>query len=371
MQVLEHPKIQEWLEECRSPQTRRVYESRVKYFFKRTGQSVDDYLQLDSSQKRHVALKFQNENRNENPNTIYGTLSALNSFLDYMDMPINFKGKRIRPRPDLDSHIFSNGDLSKMFDVGNTKQKALLSLATSLGWEVSAVLELDRKTLTQLVARAKTEHQQFIYFNSVRKKTGVLRFGVLNPLVLEWVDKWLVESSTMKPRTRIQNGKTKDRAMSQVFDMTAEGVNKMLRVLAKNAQLTVTGRVHFHKLRGWVMSGLSRAGFNEFQIKYLMGKAIPLSDMTYLQTLQREIEERYPEAYERTLSLKTDVPVKALNSLSKEFEQVKKDYVAQVEALSSKVNSLQHKQAFIDEFTQMLAEDPKKREKFVKFLEKL
>ena len=35
-----------------------------------------------------------------------------------------------------------------------------------------------------------------------------------------------------------------------------------------------------------------------------MGKAIPVSDMTYLQTLQQEIEERYPKAYENYLSLK-------------------------------------------------------------------
>jgi len=39
--------------------------------------------------------------------------------------------------------------------------------------------------------------------------------------------------------------------------------------------------------------------------------------------------------------------------------------------LSSGVNSLQHQQAFLDEFTKMMAEDPKKREKFEKFLEKL
>ena len=46
------------------------------------------------------------------------------------------------------------------------------------------------------------------------------------------------------------------------------------------------------------MSGLSRAGFNEFQIKYILGKAIPFTDMTYLQTLQQEIEIKYPKAYE-------------------------------------------------------------------------
>jgi len=55
------------------------------------------------------------------------------------------------------------------------------------------------------------------------------------------------------------------------------------------------------------MSGLSRAGFNEFQIKYVMGKTIPLSDMVYLQSLESEISEKYPKIYNDYLSLKPSV----------------------------------------------------------------
>ena len=55
------------------------------------------------------------------------------------------------------------------------------------------------------------------------------------------------------------------------------------------------------------MSGLSRSGFNEWQTKFLMGKSIPLSDQTYLQTLEIEIRERYPEAYENYLNLSTTI----------------------------------------------------------------
>jgi hypothetical protein len=55
------------------------------------------------------------------------------------------------------------------------------------------------------------------------------------------------------------------------------------------------------------MSGLSHAGFNEFQIKFVVGKAIPASDATYLLTLQREVEERYPKAYESYLKIHGEV----------------------------------------------------------------
>jgi hypothetical protein len=290
---------------------------------------VDEFLSLDQREMRHLALRFQNEHENQNHNTIYGILTSLNSFLRYLDMPIDFKGKRVKPMPDLDSHTFSNGDLSKMFDVGSTKEKALLALGCSLGWEISAVLELTRDFLQGLVDRAKSENQNFIFFISRRRKTGAARLGVLNPNALEWVGKWLTESQNMQKRKRKENRKQADQPLSPVFDITDEGVNKMLRRLAKDAQIVATGRVHFHRIRGWVMSGLSRAGFNEFQIKYLMGKAIPLADMTYLQTLQQEIETRYPDAYEQCLNLKPRIQEKLIKDLTKatteELEKMKEE----------------------------------------------
>jgi len=329
MSVLENSQVQAWLSECRAYKTRRTYESNIKKFFAWYGQSVDEFLKLDQRDMRHSALRFQNENEGLSRNTVYGVLTALNSFLHYMDMPIDFKGKRVKPIPDLSSHTFSNGDLAKMFDVGCTKEKALLSLGCSLGWEISAVLELGKEFLQSLVNRARSENQHFVYFISRRKKTGAARLGVLNPLALEWLGKWLDESRDMQLRKRAENRKIEDQFVSDVFDMTDEGVNKMLRRLAKDAQLVVTGRVHFHRLRGWVMSGLSRAGFNEFQIKYLMGKAIPLGDMTYLQTLQQEIEGRYPDAYEQTLNLKPRIQERLIKDLTKqaaqEIEQLKEE----------------------------------------------
>jgi iron uptake system EfeUOB component EfeO/EfeM len=51
------------------------------------------------------------------------------------------------------------------------------------------------------------------------------------------------------------------------------------------------------------MSRLSRCGFNEFQIKYILGKSINVSDRTYLQTLMSEVEEKYPKVYNDYLNI--------------------------------------------------------------------
>ncbi len=333
MQTKEHPKIKAWLDECRAATTKRSYSARITRFFKWYNKPVDEFLSLPQEEKRHIALQFQNQ-PNLRANTACAILAALNSFLDTYELKINFKGKIRRREMDLDSHNFSNGDLSKMFKIANNKEKAVLALGTSLGWEVSAVLGLPRKQLQSYVDRAKSEGKQFYYFLSQRSKTGVPRLGVLNPLALEWAEKWLMESENTPLRKRKVDRFTQARVVSDLFDITEEGANKILRRLASEAHIIKTGRIHFHKLRSWVMSGLSRAGFNEFQIKFVVGKAIPSCDLTYLHTLQLEISEKYPKAYEDYLNLET--PVRAVVDLSKSLEEK----TGEIEILRQQISEL-------------------------------
>ena len=355
MEALQHPKVQAWLDECRARTTRHSYSARMKTFFAWYGKSVDEFLSLPSDQKRHIALMFQNQDMRAN--TVTSILGALNSFLDACDMKINFKGKVVRRELDITSHNFSNGDLSKMFDLGNTKEKALLSLATSLGWEVSAILGLPRNQLQSYVDRAKSENKQFFYFMSQRHKTGVPRLGVLNPLALEWSEKWLVESQDTPLRKRKADKQTRDRVVSEIFDITEEGANKIVRRLASEAHIVATGRVHFHKLRSWVISGLSRAGFNEFQLKFLVGKAIPAADMTYLYGLQEQVEERYPKAFEEYMNLKT--PVRAVVELSKNLEAK----TAELEELKAKVERIEGSKEGLEALLKRVLELEKKLSK--------
>lgn len=337
MDIRERPEVAEWLDECRRSSTRRVYGNNIAKFFNWYQGSFEDFLKLDSKAARHVLLKYQNEHSDVPANTVNNVITPMCSFLMYLDKPVNLRGKRLAPRPDLDSHVFTNGDLTKIFTIANVKEKALLALGTSLGWEISAVLGFDRKTLQSYVDRAKAENKQFIYFRSIRQKTGASRLGILNPLALEWLDKYLRELPTRKLRKRKEQLATKDRPLSTVFDMGEEGANLVLKRLAKEAGLALTGRVHFHRIRGWVMSGLSRAGFNEFQIKFVIGKKIPLQDMTYLQTLQQEIEERYPKAYEQYLNLQPERVVQVINY---EKEQQIEQLARENSELKTRLNQL-------------------------------
>jgi integrase len=314
--------VENWLSECRSPTTKRLYETRITRFFQWYNGSVEQFLALTPAEKRNAVLRFQNAHLFKKNNSTGSYVTAVLSFLRSVDMPLNLRGKTLRVEMDLTSHTFTNGDLQKMFDVADIKGKALLALATSLGWEVSAVIGLKREYLESMIEKAKAEDQQFYYFLSQRQKTGVPRLGVLNPLALEWLPKWFIESDRYQKRNRKKNPK-RDYGNSEVFGVNELSANRIVQRLARRAHIVTTGRVHFHKIRAWVMSNLSRAGFNEFQVKFCVGKAIPATDLTYLETLKQQIEERYPVAYQDYLSLQSTVPAKALIKMSKETESMK------------------------------------------------
>ena len=360
MSLMENQKVENWLCESRTASTRRSYELRIAKFFSWYKGSVEDFLALNPKEKRTILLRFQNTHLDQNHNTINAHVAAILSFLRSADLPLSLKGKTLRPVMDLTSHTFTNGNLKQMFEVGNLKEKALLALATSLGWEVGAVLDLKRCFLESMIAKAKSEKEEFAYFLSQREKTGAVRLGVLNPLALEWVDKFLIESGKRLKRKRLDAPK-RDYGVSDVFDVNHSGANRIIMRLAKKAGIITTGRVHFHKIRAWVMSGLSRAGFNEFQIKFLIGKTIPASDLTYLETLKQEIEERYPAAYEHCLNIKT--PIKAVLDLAKSLEQkslevedVKKAMEALKQEYASKFKTLETEKTGVTDLKNRLTE---------------
>lgn len=330
--------IDQWLKEQRTESTKRTYLIGIMNFRLWYKKSLIEFLKLEPREMRSAALNFQDDMVNEKrpSNTIVAFLTALGSFVTWNGKTLMLKNKRVRTQIDLSSHVFSNGDLSRMFDVANVEQKAILSTFVSLGWESSSILSLDIELIRGLIERAKEEKQNFVYFMSQRNKTGALRLGVLNPLCLEWLDKWLHDE-------RSQNLKT-------LFTYTTgEGINGLLRHLARDAHITKLGRVHSHLIRKWVMSGLSRAKLNEFQIKFLLGKTIPIEDMTYLQTLQQEIEQYYPEAYEKYLNIRPekilqviDVDMKReLDRLKEENEQLKNEHAEENTSLKTRLEKLE------------------------------
>ncbi|MBY9013810.1 MAG: hypothetical protein KGD70_15665 [Candidatus Lokiarchaeota archaeon] len=351
--ILENEKVANWLDECRTPNTRHAYSYRILDFFTWYNDTPEKFLELNPNKKRHVVLRYQNEKRQTlSQNTLNMTMGCINSFLDVYDQKINFKGKRVRTTIDISSHIYSNGDLNKIFALGNTKEKAFLALMTSTGWEIGAVLELKRKTVQEYINRAKEQKTPFYFFMSQRKKTGALRLGCLNPLALKWVERWLIESEDLKLRSlRPHRNRAKDK--SDLLNLGASGCNALLKRLTSESQIKKTGRIHSHSLRKWVMGNLIAGGFNEFEVKFFVGKNIPSSDFTYLKSLEIGIAEKYPKVYQARFNLETSTQsILSLTKSLEEKDQELKSQKIQLEQLQKKYDNL-HLEKLLDRLQQL------------------
>ena len=316
-EIVKDPDIEAWLSECRAKNTREGYVWRIGLFFKwlQTDRKLglQEWKALTPKEMRTLALQFQNsepkgegrvtyskhvhrdtkshervvEPKPMSKNTINGVLTAIQSFSSYLEKPLVFKrGARFAIEDDDHSHYFVNGDLAKMYDVSDFKGKAILACGTSLGWEVSDFLALDRVLVEAHLKKADEEKQQFIYFETRRTKTHVPRLGVLNPLAIEALKNWLPVNPT-----------------ERLFDMTKSGISKFMQSTARKANLTTTGSVRFHRIRAWTFNSLLKAGFSDSEAKYIVGKAIPHSDGTYLR-LREGIEQKYPKFYNEHLNIK-------------------------------------------------------------------
>ncbi len=284
-------KAQEWLSEFSNHSTRRNYEQNLAKFLRVTGMSLDGLIAISAEDLKHKILTYRAEQlqNHSEQNSILAYITAVRSFCGYLNKPIKFRRNQLgKVQADIDSHVFGNGDLRELFEVANVQGKAILATATSLGWEISAFLALERDKVTQIINHAKANNETFIFREDVRVKTGEPRLAIFNPLAITWLSRYL---EVRKDKSKL------------LFPFTPDGLTKYLQRLAVDAKLETTGRVRFHNIRKWLMSSLSRSGFNEFQIKYVLGKTIGVSDRTYLQTLKTEIEQKYPKVYESYLNI--------------------------------------------------------------------
>ena len=348
--------IDKWINSYARWQSRNAYFFGLANFKRWYKKPLSEWLRLPSWNEKKpcwekIALDFQNSAVN-NPlpdaqkplsvNTVLTAMRALASFTYYYKRK-TFKlrrGQRLQNEMDTDSHIFKNGDIAHMFDFGDPQQKAIVSTFSSLGWEFSGVLGLDRVRIEKLIAQAEQSGEQFVYINEQRGKTGAPRFACLTPLAIEYLKKYW-QRWTGPTMFKIR---------------TKGGLNEMLHQLAEKSGIITTGSVHSHLFRKWVMGQLSRAGWNDYQISYYVGKKIPGDKQTYLLRLEQDIRELMPETYEKYLTLR---PV-----------QVDEDVKKRIATLEKENQELKVRDAKEQKFLELLSE-PKLAERFKRFLDDL
>jgi len=290
--VLADPLVISWINEFTKVSTKKTFSYGLRYFCTASNRSPSSLVSLSDKDLKQLIIDFQNDQKSAgaNLNSVVIASGAVRNFLGSQGRKLEFRRSQLlKSRADNSSHIFTNGDLARLWNVGDACDKAVIATACSLGWEVSMFIDLERAHVAALIDHAEQNDEQFIFFMDAREKTmGVPRLGVLNPLAITCIRNYLAVRKDTDPR---------------LFPFTPEGIQKLLNRLAKDSNLKLTGNIRFHNIRKWLMSRLSRCNFNVFQIKFIMGKSIGISDQVYLQTLKEEVEEKYPRLYNEYLNI--------------------------------------------------------------------
>jgi len=294
--------MEKWLAEYAKDSTRRVSKRRFELFLEFTKKTpqllVDEFNQKNA---KHLLLTFQNwllNKKSYSKHTVKSAIGSVRGFYASQCQPIfGLRGKLVQAkRPSQKEHQFSINDLRKMYHVGNTRDKAILAVGCSTGWEVSAIRSMKRDYLDKLVKRARTEGLEHISFWSEREKEAETRLGILNACAIDALERWLEKTKNSKSNWLWSAG-------NKQKPLTSDTFNDILRSLVEEAGIVTIGKIRWHLLRKWLMVTLSNAGFGEWEVKLVVGKAIPSSDMTYLEGLRSTILPKYKQAYPKYLSL--------------------------------------------------------------------
>lgn len=264
-------------------------------------------------------------------NTARSYVSSIRAFARDTCQPLIIQHKRIaKPERAKNEHEFTREELAKMYHVGDVRDKAILSCAVSLGFSVEDFSELDRAQIESLVNKASAEKIDFIGFDTQRGKTRVESRSHLTPEARDSLKEWF-EYIDKKRETE---GKDKSKFVfpnGNSEHLSDHALNDVIKKLVEKANITTTGKIRFHLLRKFLMNALHDSGFDDWAIKRAMGKEIPTSDSTYLQGLNRKLDEDFARVYDHIkLSTYTNKNGVRLEELEQKF----KDQEEQIRLLS-------------------------------------
>jgi integrase len=307
------------------PQTRQTYRNRIKAFTRDTGMtSVLSWIEkTDPKELKSYLQTYYNKQmeRGAKINSVLATVTALRSIATEFGKTIKFrKGAFYKVEEDQNGYDIASSDLTKLFEVSDLIEKAVLATATSLGYDISSFLALKRQKIKALVDKAVSENEQWAYWADNRSKTSAKRLNVLNPLAVKYLKMYL--DSGMKGGSE------------NLFPYEETGINAMLKRLFAKAAINTAGQwVRFHSIRKWLMTRLAMAGVDDFSIKLILGKEIPATDSTHLQSLEQIALQKYKEKYEQYLAF--------ANGTANGIKKIREDYDAKIETLEGNIRRLE------------------------------
>lgn len=256
-------------------------------------------------------------------NTVRTNASAVLSFYSGTCETVEGVTEKL-PAPQLATgeHRFTQAELRKMFYYADTEEKALLSLAVSLGYGSKDFLRLECELLKQQIDYAKANNLEFIgWVAKARTKTSIQPRSFLTPEAITSVDAYL------QLLEKKFDGLPKYIWCNSKLDkhITNQALNYKLRKLTEKANIKTRGNVHFHLIRKFTYSRFRHV---DPQIaKVLVAKKASASDLTYTD-IDKECERVFRESY-KEISLNGDVTGETKRKQAEQIDKLRDAILSQ------------------------------------------
>lgn len=223
------------------------------------------------------------------------TSSPIRGFFAFHRYPLQIrKGAIPEQEGTLGDHKFTREQLSKMAQVGDIKEKAVIYAGKDLGLRISDFQTLKRKLVLAEVQRAKIEGHEVEYpieFNILTKKEKI---EACCHLMKETVDVLLAYWQTCPDSEywfpNLSDGHISEAQLNYILRKLWSVAYNDPKVLEKPVGIgdKTGGRIRWHGLRDFLISSLANANTNEWAIKFMVGKKVSKDMKQYLSGLEKK-----------------------------------------------------------------------------------
>jgi integrase len=286
--------VKEYLDSVANPNTKKSYRIGIKKFCEWFCKSPREVLEMrkgdltqrgseDLIEYRNRAARFEKEiekfhshllKQGYKTNTARNLTLGIRQLFRFYQMPVSIRAgskvsKTVKTSRSFPLHI---EHVRKMFEVGDLRERVILSLATDLGLRISDFIKIKKGELPPL------DQEPPVMFDVMTEKEEVVAHGFLSNETSDLLRLYLPTLKKDNLYLFPSNG------MRHISD---EWLNRLLQNLVDKAQIRLNGKsLTFHCFRKMFLSTAIDSGIGLTAGKKLCGKAIPKSDDTYLTTVR-------------------------------------------------------------------------------------
>jgi len=268
-------------------------------------------------------------------NTARTTTLGIRQLFRYYEMPVQMRsGSKINQTVKTNkSFPLRIEHVRAMFKVADLRERVLLALATDLALRISDFRNIKKTDLPEL------NMEPPIPFDVMTSKENVVAHGFLSAETVELLKIYLKSIRNVdNPHLFPSNGK---KAKSE------DRINSWLRKLAEKAKIPTRGkRLSFHCFRKMFLSACIDSGAGLTAGKKMCGKAIPISDDTYLTTVQlrkKFIQLKGMLAIQRTLKPENKERLEKLETVITQMQKENISNKTIAEVMTKRVTELEKK----------------------------